>query len=199
MPDTLRLAGSERSRHRLRLQRRRYGQQRRALLILCRRQVQGFDWQCRVQRLWGRDLFAKHWRCVIANLSELRIWDLLADNRGHISQHMLGMPDALALSGSERSRHRLCLQRGGNGQQRRSLLILCRRQVQGFDWQCRMQRLWSGDLLAEHWRHIVRHLHHMSDSLRLAGSERGRHRLRLQRGRNWQQWRTLLPVCCRQV
>ena len=88
-----------------------------------------------MQRLRRRNLLAEHWRCVI--------------------RHLLQMSDTLRLAGGERGLHRLRLQRRRNGQPRRSLLILCRRQVQGFDWQCRMQRLWSGDLLVEYWRYVI--------------------------------------------
>ena len=108
-----------------------------------------------MQRLWSGDLLVEHWRCIIKHVSGLRIWDLLADNRGHISQHMLGVPDALALAGSEQGRHRLRLQRGRNGQQRRPVLAVCRGQVQSCSGECRMQRLWSGDLLVEHWRYVI--------------------------------------------
>ena len=152
-----------------------------------------------MQRLWSGDLLVEHWRCIIKHVSGLRIWDLLADNRGHISQHMLGMPNVFRLAGSEHGLHRLRLQRRSNGQQWRSLLILCRRQVQGFDWQCRVQRLRTWDLLAKHWRYVIRHLPNMPHALRLAGSERGRHRLRLQRRRYGQQRWSLLPLCRRQV
>ena len=109
------------------------------------------------------------------------------------------MPHILRLAGSERGRYRLRLQRGRNGQQWRALLPLCRRQIQGSNWRCRVQRLWSRDLLAQHWRYIIRHLPYMPHARRLAVGERGRYQLRLQRRRYGQQRRTLLPLCRRQV